>query len=77
MKHLIPEFDRQKRRYPAGAESSMVLPCLHRIQEDRGYVADEDIAALTDYLGVPRIEHDTLRQACRCTAPMGLRRNCV
>ncbi len=56
MRHLIPEFDRMKRRYPPGAESSLVLPCLHRIQEDRGFVADEDVAALADYLGVPRIQ---------------------
>ena len=46
MKHLIPEFDKMKRRYPPGAESSLVLPCLHRIQDDRGFIADEDIAAV-------------------------------
>lgn len=56
MKHLIPEFDVIKRRYPPGCESSLVLPCLRRIQEDRGYVADEDVAGLTDYLGVARIQ---------------------
>ena len=56
MKHLIPEFDKLKRRYPPGAESSLVLPCLHRIQDDRGFIADDDIAALTAYLGVPRIQ---------------------
>jgi NADH-quinone oxidoreductase subunit E len=56
MKHLIPEFDAMRRRYPAGAESSLVLPCLRRIQEDRGFVADSDIAELTDYIGVPRIQ---------------------
>jgi len=56
VKHLIPEFDRLRKRFPPEAGSSMVLPCLHRIQDERGYVADEDIAALTDYLGVPRIQ---------------------
>ncbi len=56
MKHLIPEFEKMKERYPAGFESSLVLPCLRRIQEDRGYVADEDIAALVEYLGVPRAQ---------------------
>ena len=53
---LIPEFDALKRRYPPGSESSLVTPCLHRIQDERGFVADEDIAALTDYLGVPRVQ---------------------
>jgi NADH-quinone oxidoreductase subunit E len=56
MKHLIPEFDALKKRYPAGFESSLVLPCLRRIQEDRGYVDNSDIDALVAYLGVPRIQ---------------------
>lgn len=56
MKHLIPEFERWKRRYPAGFESSLVLPCLRRIQEERGHVADSDVGELAEYLGVPRIQ---------------------
>lgn len=56
MKHLIPEFEKLKRRYPAGFEPSLVLPCLHRIQDDRGYVADEDVDGLCAWLGVPRIQ---------------------
>jgi NADH-quinone oxidoreductase subunit E len=56
VRHLIPEFDRLRSRFPAGFESSLVLPCLRRIQEDRGYVADTDIEELTTYLGVPRIQ---------------------
>jgi NADH-quinone oxidoreductase subunit E len=56
VKHLIPEFEKWKLRFPPGKESSLVLPCLRRIQEDRGFVADEDVAGLTEYLGVPRIQ---------------------
>jgi NADH-quinone oxidoreductase subunit E len=56
MKHLIPEFERMKQRYPAGFEGSLVTPCLHRIQDDRGYIADSDIGELAEYLGVPRIQ---------------------
>ncbi len=56
MKHLLPEFEAMKARYPAGFESSLVLPCLRRIQADRGYVADEDIDALVAYLKVPRVQ---------------------
>ncbi|MEP7083294.1 MAG: NADH-quinone oxidoreductase subunit NuoE [Betaproteobacteria bacterium] len=56
MKHLIPEFEKLLTRYPAGFESSLVLPCLRRIQEDRGYVADTDIDDLVAYLHVPRIQ---------------------
>ena len=56
MKHLVAEFDRLRARFPEGFASSMTLPCLRRIQEDRGYVADSDIAELAAYLGVPRIQ---------------------
>jgi NADH-quinone oxidoreductase subunit E len=56
MRHLIPEFEKLRARYPAGFESSLVLPCLRRIQEDRGFVADADIDELARYLGVPRIQ---------------------
>jgi NADH-quinone oxidoreductase subunit E len=55
VKHLIPEFDQLRRRYPPGFEASLLLPCLRRIQEDRGYVADEDIDGLVEYLRIPRI----------------------
>ena len=56
MKHLIAEFETMRRRFPPGFESSLVLPCLRRIQEDRGFVADADIDGLAGYLGVPRIQ---------------------
>jgi len=56
MKQLIAEFDAMRRRYPPGTESSLVLPCLRRIQEDRGFVADSDIADLATYIPVPRIQ---------------------
>lgn len=56
MKHLIPEFEQWKERYPEGWESSLVIPCLRRIQEERGYVADSDIDDLVEYLGVPRLQ---------------------
>jgi NADH-quinone oxidoreductase subunit E len=56
VERLMPEFERLKKRLPPDFESTLVLPCLRRIQDERGYVADEDIAALTDYLGVPRMQ---------------------
>jgi NADH-quinone oxidoreductase subunit E len=56
MKHLIPEFEKLRARYPAGFTSSLVLPCLRRIQEDHGFVASGDIDGLALYLGVPRIQ---------------------
>ena len=56
MRHLIPEFEKLKERLPKGLDSTLVLPCLRRIQEERGYIADEDIDGLVEYLGVPRIQ---------------------
>jgi len=56
VKHLIPEFMAMRRRLPEGFEPSLVLPCLRRIQEDRGHVADADIDGLAAWLGVPRIQ---------------------
>ena len=56
MKHLIPEFEAWKKRYPEGFESSLTIPCLRRIQEERGYVSETDIDELVEYLGVPRIQ---------------------
>ena len=56
MRHLQPEFEALKKRYPAGFESSLTLPCLRRIQEERGYVADQDIDWLVEYIGVPRVQ---------------------
>jgi NADH-quinone oxidoreductase subunit E len=53
---LIPEIETLKKRFPAGFESSLVMPCLRRIQETQGFVADADIDALVAYLGVPRIQ---------------------
>ena len=56
MKHLVPEFEELRERFPAGFEASLVLPCLRRIQEDRGYVAESDIEELAVFLGVPQIQ---------------------
>jgi len=56
VKHLIPEFMAMRRRLPEGFGPSLVLPCLRRIQEDRGYIADADIDGLAAWLGVPRVQ---------------------
>ena len=58
VRRLIPEFEQWKHRYPAGFEGSLSIPALRRIQEERGYIADEDITDLTAYLGVPRTQID-------------------
>jgi NADH-quinone oxidoreductase subunit E len=56
VERLIPEFERLKKRLPPDFNSTLVMPCLHAVQQERGYVADEDIVALVEYLGVPRMQ---------------------
>ncbi len=56
VKRLLPHFETLKKRFPEGFDSSLTLPCLRRIQEERGYIADEDVEALVEYLKVPRIQ---------------------
>ena len=56
MKSLLPEFEALRARFPPGFASSLVLPCLRRIQEERGYVADSDIEELAAFLEVPPIQ---------------------
>ncbi len=56
MKHLIPELEALKRRLPPDQDGVLVLPALRRIQEDRGYIADEDIDGLVEWLDIPRIQ---------------------
>lgn len=58
IQHLIPEFERWKQRYPSDFTGSLTIPCLRRIQEERGYIADSDIDELVAYLGVPRMQVD-------------------
>jgi len=56
MNPLKLELEALRARFPPGFESSLVLPCLRRIQQQRGYVADADIDELAASLGVPRIQ---------------------
>jgi NADH-quinone oxidoreductase subunit E len=56
MKNLMPEFEAMRARFPSGFASSLVLPCLRRIQQERGYVADADIEELATFLAVPAIQ---------------------
>ncbi len=56
VKRLIPHFESLKKRFPEGFDSSLTLPCLRKVQEERGYIADEDVDALVAYLKVPRAQ---------------------
>ena len=55
---LTPEFEKWKERYPEGFDGSLSIPALRRIQEERGFISDQDITDLTAYLRVPRTQID-------------------
>ena len=58
--HVLPippgELEALRARYPVSFSSSLVLPCLRRIQELQGFVADADVGTLANTLGVPRVQ---------------------
>lgn len=54
---LTPErrarFDALRRDYPPEATPSLVLPLLHCVQDEQGWIAAADAVAIADYLGLP------------------------
>jgi NADH-quinone oxidoreductase subunit E len=57
---LTPErraqFDALRREYPPEMTPSLVLPLLHCVQDEQGWVSGADAAAIADYLGLPAIQ---------------------
>src|SRR3569832_2017375 len=43
-------------RYPAGRERSALLPMLHLVQREQGYVSPEGMAVCADLLGITRAQ---------------------
>ena len=56
MSSLSKKFEELSSVYPTGTSSSLVLPLLHFVQEEKGYVTQEDAAAISDCTGVPAIQ---------------------
>jgi NADH-quinone oxidoreductase subunit E len=55
--HTRAEIDEWLKKYPADQRRSAVLAALRAAQhQNRGYLTDELIAAVADYLGLPRIQ---------------------
>lgn len=57
---LTPErrarFDAIRSEYPPGMAPSLVLPLLHCLQDEQGWVAEADAVAIAEYLGVPAMQ---------------------
>jgi NADH-quinone oxidoreductase subunit E len=50
------KFEELRRSYPPEMSASLVLPLLHFVQEENGYVTKDDAAAIADWTGVPDIQ---------------------
>jgi NADH-quinone oxidoreductase subunit E len=53
---LLAKFDALRAEYPPEMKTSLVLPLLHCVQEERGYVTTEDAEAIAAYIGMPAVQ---------------------
>jgi NADH-quinone oxidoreductase subunit E len=56
MSCLTDRFDKLTATYPAGMRSSLVLPLLHLMQEEKGHLTEADAIFIAEYLGVPAMQ---------------------
>lgn len=49
-------FDALRRAYPPEMTASLVLPLLHCVQDEQGWIGDDDALAIAEYLGLPAIQ---------------------
>ena len=49
----LKKIDREVAKYPAGQQQSAVMAALAIVQEEKGWLAEETIAAVAAYLGMP------------------------
>lgn len=53
---LRERFDALRRQYPPDMSPSLVLPLLHCVQEEKGYLTEGDALSVAEYLGVPAVQ---------------------
>lgn len=53
---LLAKFDALRSQYPPEMKTSLVLPLLHCVQDENGYVTEADAHAIADYIGMPAIQ---------------------
>jgi NADH-quinone oxidoreductase subunit E len=54
--HVREEIDRWRARFPEGRQRSAVIGALHAVQhENNGYVTEELMNGVAEYLGLPKI----------------------
>jgi NADH-quinone oxidoreductase subunit E len=52
----LEKFDALRREYPPEMKTSLVLPLLHVVQDEQGWVGEADADAIADYIGMPAIQ---------------------
>jgi NADH-quinone oxidoreductase subunit E len=52
----LEKFDALRHEYPPEMKTSLVLPLLHVVQDEQGYVGEADADAIAAYIGMPAIE---------------------
>jgi NADH-quinone oxidoreductase subunit E len=53
---LRPRFDALRAQYPAEMSASLVLPLLHCVQQDKGWLSEDDAVMIAEYIPVPAIQ---------------------
>lgn len=56
MSCLKEKFDRLHAAYPPEMASSLVLPLLHLMQEEKGHLTESDALYIADYLDLPAMQ---------------------
>ena len=51
----LARFAREVAKYPADQKQSAVMACLAIVQQEQGWVSQENEAVIADYLGMPEI----------------------
>jgi NADH-quinone oxidoreductase subunit E len=53
---LLARFDALRSQYPPEMKTSLVLPLLHCVQDENGFVTEADAARIADYIGMPAMQ---------------------
>jgi NADH-quinone oxidoreductase subunit E len=53
---LLARFDALRSQYPPEMKTSLVLPLLHCVQDENGYVTEADAVRIAEYIGMPAIQ---------------------
>lgn len=53
--HVIALIDKELNKYPADRRQSAVMAALRFVQDEKGWIAPEDMADVAAYLGMPQM----------------------